>query len=59
MRVPLEQYKKEMAEMITKAKAAGAIVILQATNTVYTTDNHAKSSPISSKRCVRWPKSMT
>ncbi len=45
MRVPLAQYQKEMAEMITKAKAAGAIVILQATNTVYTTDNHAKKLP--------------
>lgn len=45
MRLPVEQHKKEMAEVITKAKAAGAIVILQATNTVDAADNHAKKLP--------------
>ena len=44
-RVPLEQHKKEMAEMITKAKKAGAIVILHATNTVFTEHGHAKKLP--------------
>ncbi|MFM2170691.1 MAG: hypothetical protein RI957_920, partial [Verrucomicrobiota bacterium] len=44
-RVPLEQYKKEMAEMITKAKQSGAIVILHATNTVFSEHGHANKLP--------------
>jgi acyl-CoA thioesterase I len=44
-RVPLVQHKKEMAEMITKAKKSGAIVILHATNTVFTEHPHAKKLP--------------
>lgn len=44
-RLPVEQHKKEMGEMVVKAKAAGAIVILHATNTVYAEDKHAKKLP--------------
>ena len=44
-RVPLEQHKKEMVEMITKAKQSGAIVILHATNTVFSEHGHAKKLP--------------
>jgi lysophospholipase L1-like esterase len=44
-RVPLEQHKKEMGEMITRAKQAGAIVILHATNTVYAEHGHAGKLP--------------
>lgn len=44
-RVPLEQHKKEMGEMITKAKQSGAIVILHATNTVFAEHPHAKKLP--------------
>lgn len=44
-RVPLEQHKKEMGEMITKAKEAGAIVILHATNTVFEEHGHAEKLP--------------
>ena len=34
-RIPVEQHHKEMGEMIARAKQAGAIVILHATNTVF------------------------
>ncbi len=44
-RIPVEQHKKEMGEMITKAKEAGAIVILHTTNTVFTEHGHAKKLP--------------
>jgi len=44
-RIPVEQHKKEMGEMITKAKQAGAIVILHATNTVFTEHGHAQKLP--------------
>ena len=45
VRLPVEQHKKEMQEMIDKAKAAGAIVILHATNTVYTESKYAQKLP--------------
>lgn len=44
-RIPVEQYKKEMGEMITRAKQAGAIVILHATNTVFAEHKHARALP--------------
>jgi len=44
-RIPVEQHKKEMAEMITKAKQAGAIVILHTTNTVFAEHSHAEKLP--------------
>jgi len=44
-RIPVEQHKKEMGEMITKAKEAGAIVILHTTNTVFAEHPLAQKLP--------------
>jgi len=43
--IPVEQHKREMGEMITKAREAGAIVILHTTNTVFEEHRFAEKLP--------------
>lgn len=44
-KIPVEQFKKEMGEMVKRSKQAGAVVILHATNTVVAEHKHAQLLP--------------